>query len=135
MTGAQLAGQWDGTLIIDDDLRTDPSAPFAIVHNTFTISDLGSNNILLDFGGGKTMNATISGDIIVPTDPAFDYFRMITDGNTFVAAGINAEDVPIGAAAAPISAGIAMGTLIPEPVTAGLLALGGLALLRRRRRI
>jgi hypothetical protein len=130
-TSAQLAGLWQGTLIVDEDLADDPSAPFTVVNSVFTVTDLGSNHILLDFGGGMSVNATISGNVIVPTDPSFDHFRMITDGTTFVVAAINEEDI-VGALG-KVSSGIAVATLIPEPATLGLLGCAGLMLLGRRR--
>lgn len=120
-----LGGQWLVSAEEFDDLDPEGSTWMSHLFRPADVVD-AANWLLLDVVEGP------GGLIQVGGMPAGDLAGIVTDMGMYIDAGF--EDEPGDHARLDNYTVILTADLIPEPCTAALLALGGLGLLRRRRR-
>jgi len=96
--GSQLAGDWEMTLINDDNLRSDPGQPFEVAGDTWSIFDLGAGLVEVHL---KKYNATwqmrITGNALAPvpealeTAPFLAHLNIVTDGTILAVSSFGVE--------------------------------------------
>ena len=152
--GAQLVVQPDATgLIYQDDMgNTNPQSPNPAFFSAFPTLEF--DTYVTDGNLGQSVSTTGAVDLGGPASAIFDgdelsiaWYTDATDNiGTFVAARVTLADTAGGtwkflATAFPAEGprvelmdGTIVGGVMPEPATMGILALGGLIALKRRRR-
>jgi hypothetical protein len=98
VSGSQLAGDWDMTMIYDNNLRSDPEQPFETTSDTCSIFDLGGGLVEVYVKGhNATWRMQIAGNALVPlpetsaSNPTFAHLSIVTDGSVLAMALIGVE--------------------------------------------
>jgi len=135
---SDLVGAWSMQTVENWNLRSDPHDPFLSNTRRVTISDAGNGQAtvgieLTSDEGMQYLLMDFDGNIFTPAEQPdyvdLHHLAIYTDGQGLALTRIASELDD----ATDVCAAIGLGQPIPEPATLGLLAVGGLVLIKRRK--